>query len=86
MKLLIIADGRSPITRRWIRMLQPLEHTIDLISTYPCQPVDGVNETIIFPVAFANLSGSQAGGSAKVTGRRMVSRYRGLAATMRNWL
>ncbi len=86
MKLLIIADGRSPITRRWIRMLQPLEHTIDLISTYPCQPVDGVNETIIFPVAFAHLSGSQAGGSAKVTGRRMVSRYRGLAATMRHWL
>ncbi len=86
MNLLIIADGRSPITRRWIRMLQPLNYTINLISTYPCQPVDGINETIIFPVAFANLSGSQAGGGAKKSSRRMVSRYRGLAATLRHWL
>ena len=86
MNLLIIADGRSPITRRWIRMLQPLNYTINLISTYPCQPVEGVNETIIFPVAFASLSGSQAGGGAKKGSRRMVSRYRGLAATLRHWL
>jgi len=83
--LLIIADGRSPITRRWIRMLQPLNYTINLVSTYPCQPVDGVNETILFPVAFASLSGSQAGGGAR-GGRKVVSRYRGLAATLRHWL
>jgi hypothetical protein len=83
--LLIIADGRSPITRRWIRMLQPLNYTINLVSTYPCQPVDGVNETILFPVAFAGLSGSQAGGGAR-GGRKVVSRYRGLAATLRHWL
>lgn len=86
MNLLIIADGRSPITRRWIRMLLPLGYSINLISTYPCQPVDGVNETIIFPVAFANLSGSQAGGGSKKAGRRMISRYRGMAATLRHWL
>ena len=85
MNLLIIADGRSPITRRWIRMLQPLNYTINLVSTYPCQPVDGVNETILFPVAFAGLSGSQAGGGAR-GGRKVVSRYRGLAATLRHWL
>ena len=85
MNLLIIADGRSPITRRWIRMLQPLNYTINLVSTYPCQPVDGVNETILFPVAVAGLSGSQAGGGAR-GGRKVVSRYRGLAATLRHWL
>lgn len=85
MNLLIIANGRSPITRRWIRMLQPLNYTINLVSTYPCQPVDGVNETILFPVAFAGLSGSQAGGGAR-GGRKVVSRYRGLAATLRHWL
>lgn len=61
MNLLIIADGRSPITRRWIRMLQPLNYTINLVSTYPCQPVDGVNETILFPVAFAGLSAARRG-------------------------
>jgi len=86
MNLLIIADGRSPITRRWIRMLQPLNYTINLVSTYPCQPVEGVNETILFPVAFAGMSGSQAGGANAKSGRKVVSRYRGLAATLRHWL
>lgn len=86
MNLLLIADGRSPITRRWIRMLQPLNYTINLITTYPCTPVDGVNETILFPVAFASFSGSQAGGGTNKTSRKMVSRFRGVAADLRHWL
>jgi glycosyltransferase involved in cell wall biosynthesis len=89
MKLLIIADGRSPITRNWIKMLQPLGYEIDLISTYPCSPVDGVKETALLPVAFARYSGSQAGGSKseKSTRRRkLVSQFRGLASDLRHML
>lgn len=89
MKLLIIADGRSPITRSWIKMLQPLGYEIDLISTYPCSPVDGVEETALLPVAFARYSGSQAGGSKseRSTGRRkLVSQFRGLASDLRHLL
>lgn len=86
MNLLIIADGRSPITRRWIRMLLPLGHTINLISTYPCAAIEGVKEMVIFPVAFASFSGSQAGGGANKSSRKLVSRYRGVAATLRHWL
>ena len=88
MKLLIVADGRSPITRRWIRMLQPLGYTIDLVSTYPCSPVAGVNEIIVLPVALANLSGSQAGGGTAQTGKRskLISRFRSVASDLRHWL
>lgn len=89
MKLLIVADGRSPITRRWISMLKPLGYEIDLISTYPCSPVDGVAETAILPVAFARFAGSQAGGSAgkKMASRRnLVARFRSLASGLRHSL
>ncbi len=89
MKLLIIADGRSPITRRWIHMLQPLGFKIDLISTYPCSPIEGVNEVAILPVAFASYSGSQAGGSDRQTvsvRSQLVSQFRGLASALRHWL
>lgn len=88
MKLLLIADGRSPITRRWIKMLQPLEYTIHLTSTYPCSPIDGVHEIIEFPLAFAGMAGSQAGGGAKKTTRRtrMISHLRAVASDLRHWL
>jgi glycosyltransferase involved in cell wall biosynthesis len=89
MKLLIVADGRSPITRRWIHMLQPLDYEISLISTYPCSAVEGVNGMELLPVAFAGFSGSQAGGSggSQASGRsRLVSQFRGMASGLRHWL
>ena len=68
MNLLIIADGRSPITRRWIRMLEPLGYTINLVTTYPCTPVEGVQETVTFPVAFGHYSNKKKGGCANYCG------------------
>ena len=88
MKLLLIADGRSPITRRWIKMLQPLGYSIYLASTYPCPPIEGVREIIDMPLAFAGMAGSQAGGGAKKTPRRtrMIARLRAVASDLRHWL
>lgn len=86
MRLLMVADGRSPITRNWIRMLQPLGMEITLVSTFPCIEVEGAKGTHILPVAFAGLGGSQAvsGGRRKRSG--LVSRFRGLAAELRHQL
>ena len=88
MKLLLIADGRSPITRRWITMLQPLGYSLYLVSTYPCSPIDGVAEIIEFPLAFASMAGSQAGSPAKKITRRtrMISHLRAVASDLRHWL
>lgn len=88
MRLLMIADGRSPITRRWIRMLQPLGYRINLISSYPCSPIEGVKEIITLPLAFAGFGGSQAGGTVKKTAARtrIISRFRTLASDLRHWL
>ena len=86
MKLLLIADGRSPITRRWICMLQPLEFDINLVTSYPCSAIEGVREIITMPLAFAGMGGSQAGGAARKTSRRtrMISRFRNVAADLRH--
>ena len=59
MHILIVADGRSPITARWVQGLLALNHRVTLVSTYPCAPLEGAEATHVVPVAFAELAGSQ---------------------------
>lgn len=59
MHILLVADGRSPITRNWIQMLSDLEYKISLISTFPCQPVPGIEFQHTLPIAFSSMAGSQ---------------------------
>ncbi len=65
MKILLVADGRSPITRNWIRMMAELpdDYEIALASTFPCEPLPDIHEQTIIPVAFSQAAGSQAGHS-----------------------
>jgi hypothetical protein len=90
MHILLVADGRSPITSRWINGLLRLNHRVTLVSSFPCQPMPGVEETIILPVAFSGLAGSQAGlktrrqtsGSAQ----QMIRRFRSAFLAARYFL
>jgi len=59
MKILLVADGRSPITRNWIEMLQDDGINVSLVSTYSCTPIPAVEQLATLPVAFGNLAGSQ---------------------------
>lgn len=91
MHILLIADGRSPITQRWIQGLLHLQHRVTLVSTYPCPWLPEAEATFILPVAFASLSGSQAGGaggrqSQDGFSRQLVGRGRGLLQSARYWL
>ena len=86
MRLLMVADGRSPITRNWIRMLQPLGLEIILVSTFPCAEIEGVESVHVLPVAFAGLGGSQAGSAGGKKSSGLVSRFRRLAADLRHQL
>lgn len=83
MRILIIADGRSPTTRRWIRVVSGLGHEVILASTFPCAPVEEVEADVCLPVAFAQLSGSASsagagGASRKGLLRSAVSAFRPL--------
>ncbi|MBI9042960.1 MAG: glycosyltransferase [Anaerolineaceae bacterium] len=84
MHILLIADGRSPITKHWINGLLGMNITVSLISTYPCSSIPGIKEIYILPVAFAGFSGSQVKqkteeeSSNQKTGksRSLISRFR----------
>jgi len=90
MHILLVADGRSPITRRWIQGLLALQVQVTLVSTYPAEVVPGVAAQHVLPVAFAGMGGSQAGAGkgpqAAGVGRQWVSRARRLFLAGRYWL
>jgi glycosyltransferase involved in cell wall biosynthesis len=58
-RVLLVADGRSPITRNWIKMMQSGGYPIYLVSTFPYQPIEGLVQQMTIPVGFSSLSGSQ---------------------------
>ncbi len=85
LRILLIADGRSPITRRWITMLDPLGHHISLVSSYPCPPLKGVENLYIIPLAFSSFGGSQADGLKSKSSAGIITRIRPTAQILRHW-
>jgi len=53
MRLLFYADGRSPIAVNWIRYWVERGDEVHLVSSYPCDPIDGFASFAIVPVAFS---------------------------------
>jgi glycosyltransferase involved in cell wall biosynthesis len=91
MHILLVADGRSPITFRWVEGLKTLDYNVSLISTFPCAKVPGVDTFQILPVAFATPAGSQAGTIKKApsrpTGtRKLIASFRPFILSMRHKL
>lgn len=87
MHICIIADGRSPITHRWIAGCKT-NHKITLISTFPCAPHPGVFKTFWISVAFSRLAGNQVNFSETNSSpqnrmRQIVARSRSLFLTGR---
>ena len=82
MRIVLVADGRSPITRRWVRVLADLGHQTTLVTTFPCAPVEGVEADVCLPVAYAQYAGSAAGAGNAPTSRsgarKLVSAFRPL--------
>jgi glycosyltransferase involved in cell wall biosynthesis len=57
MRLLFVADGRSPITLNWLGYLVDAGHEVHLVSSYPCAPDLKLASLHILPVAFGSLAG-----------------------------
>ncbi len=64
MKVLIIADGRSPTAKSWIRQVASIGYEIALLSTYFCELPEGVSELHILPLAFSQTATAGAGNSS----------------------
>ncbi len=84
MRVTLVADGRSPITRRWLRSASSAGVEFDLISTFPCaKPPEAQGFTVI-PLAFSGL----AAGSGASLGNTpaWVKRFRPLLQAARAYL
>jgi glycosyltransferase involved in cell wall biosynthesis len=66
MRLLYIADGRSPIAINWISYFIRDGYEVHLVSTFPCQSITGLVSLTIIPVAMSGYYGGEDGR----TGRR----------------
>jgi len=80
-RILLVADGRSPITRNWIEMLHSGGYQIYLASTYPYQAIDGLEKQTTIPVGFSALAGGQVSSSQRASPslrRRVIAALRPL--------
>jgi len=75
MRILIVADGRSPITRSWLNMLAGLGHQVSLVSSFPCQLLPGLQTQRTIPLAFSEFSGSQVAATRRPV-QSWISRLR----------
>ncbi|MEN4013037.1 MAG: glycosyltransferase family 4 protein [Bellilinea sp.] len=91
MRILLVADGRSPITLRWLDSLRALDYRVSLISSFPCNPPEGMADFFYLPVAFSGWAGAlprRAAGHASPARppgikRRLVSTFRAALLAVR---
>lgn len=77
MRILFVADGRSPIAQNWIHYFAERGEDVYLASTFACSPDFPLRGLEIIPVAFSSLrKGSRRPGtaSARTLGLRMAIR------------
>jgi glycosyltransferase involved in cell wall biosynthesis len=65
MKILYVADGRSPIALNWISYFIRAGHAVHLASTFPCPSIEGLASLEIIPVAMSGMYGNAEGGQAE---------------------
>ena len=80
MRILFVADGRSPTALSWLRYWVEKGHAVHLISTYLCEAPPGLASLDILPVAFSSFAGSQVHNTAG------MQRKPGLAGQLRGGL
>ena len=93
MKLLFLADGRSPIALNWIRYFAEEGDAVHLVSLYPCAPRLPLTSLRVLPVPLTGAlpKGAAASGETATLRKRVRSLGRGLAsprvvAALRHWL
>jgi len=83
MKILLIADGRSAITKNWLACLAGKDIEIALLSSFPCEKPAEVQQMLILPIAFSTL----AGGQVKLAGQEgRHSRFHKSVSSLRDVL
>ena len=87
MKLLFIADGRSPIALNWAAHFVQAGHDVHWVSTYPCRIDLPLASLTIVPVAFGDIAG-QLGEPRQARKSRLLRRIVSVKVrtALRQWL
>ena len=56
MRILLVADGRSPNALNWQNTLLALGYQVGLVSSYPCKRPAGVQNFQVIPLAFGQVA------------------------------
>src|SRR5262249_4340795 len=94
MRLLFVADFRSPIALNWISFFVERGHEVHVVSSYPVSPSIGPLASLhVLPVAFASLVRNESPSEAKNGSRKLPflpNRWRNTTEramlSARNWL
>lgn len=82
MRLLFVADGRSPITQNWIRHFVERGDEVHLVSTFHCTLDFPVSGLYTVPVAFSGMKKPTGAPASSSTSARTLS----LRTVLRQWL
>jgi len=82
MRVLFVADGRSPIALNWITHLASAGLEVHLVTTFPCERIAGLASQVVVPVAFSGAArSSTSAGGRQAGGARAIN----LRAAIRHW-
>lgn len=84
LRLLFVADGRSPTALNWIAGQVTAGHEVHLLSTFPCQPGLPLASVTVLPVAFSAVAGAASRGERASGLRRLIPV--GVRTALRQWL
>ena len=86
MKILFVADGRSPIALNWIKYWTRQNHDVYLVSTYPADVGLPLARVDILPVAFSRTKSSGATSTVKQRSLIWGAATLKLRLALRHWL
>jgi len=84
MRLLFVADGRSPTAINWMRTFADLGHELHLASTFPCELDFDLASFHYFPVAFSGTRSTRF--TTSITKPIAGAGKIGLRLKLRHWL
>jgi glycosyltransferase involved in cell wall biosynthesis len=82
MRLLFVADGRSPIALNWIRYFVERGDEVHLASTFACEPELELASLEVTPVAFSGTKRSSASSTSRPASSKAIS----LVTAIRHYL
>lgn len=86
MRLLYIADGRSPTARNWIKHFITPGNEVHLISTSACEPLPGLASLQVLTAAFSGTGAGSGGENPGSLGRLRRMAPMGVRTFIRQWL